>query len=113
MKNIIKNFFKWIFHPLTRFWDDTYSILYVEDPIDKPKKKILYVIGATDELWQVELICPCGCNEKIVLPVNDSTSPRWGLKVANKSLPTLHPSVWRSKGCKSHFFLRNGKIIWC
>lgn len=113
MKNRIINFLKWLFQPLSSFWDDTYSVLYVEDPVDNPKSKILYIIGTVEEPWQVELVCPCGCNEKIVLPVNESTSPRWDLKILNHRTPTLHPSVWRSKGCKSHFFLRNGKVIWC
>ena len=26
---------------------------------------------------------------------------------------SLMPSVWRQKGCRSHFFLRHGRIDWC
>jgi hypothetical protein len=112
MKNTIKNIFKWLTQPLSRLWDKPFSVEYVEDPVDIPKNKFLYIIGTTDEPWQVELICPCGCKDKIVLPVNDSTSPRWELKITNQHTPTLHPSIWRSKGCKSHFFLQNGKVEW-
>ncbi|MEG0619333.1 MAG: DUF6527 family protein [Bacilli bacterium] len=25
----------------------------------------------------------------------------------------LYPSVFLKKGCKSHFWIKNGKIIWC
>jgi hypothetical protein len=92
--------------------DKPFSIQYVEDPVDTPKKKILYIIGTIDEPWQVEMLCPCGCKDKIVLPLNYETSPRWTLKLKNNSFPTLHPSIWRSKGCKSHFFLKSGKIKW-
>lgn len=111
MKTVIK-FFKWLHQSLLGLWDKPYSILYVEDPIDNPKNKILYVIGTTDEPWQAELLCPCGCKDKIVLPVNDSTEPRWVLKTINSKKPSLSPSVWRTKGCKSHFFLKHGKIDW-
>jgi len=112
MKTTIKNIFKWIIQSLSIFWDKPYSIQYIEDPAEHPEKNILYIIGTINESWQVEMICPCGCNDKIVLPVNDSTSPRWGLRISNQNIPTLHPSVWRSKRCKSHFFLRNGKVEW-
>tara|TARA_R110000772_G_scaffold19985_4_gene55543 strand:- start:2341 stop:2682 length:342 start_codon:yes stop_codon:yes gene_type:complete len=113
MKTTIKNFFERLIQPLSRFWDKPYSVRYVEDPVDHPKKKTLYIIGTEKEPWQVELICPCGCKDKIVLPVNDSTSPRWRLKTTNQGVPTLSPSIWRSKRCRSHFFLQNGKINWC
>jgi len=26
---------------------------------------------------------------------------------------TLKPSVWRTKGCRSHFLVRNSRIDWC
>jgi len=113
MKTTIKNFFRWLFKPLPSFWDKPYSIQYVENPVDNPKKKILYVIGTVDDPWQVELACPCGCENKIVLPLNDSTKPRWLLKISDNKTPTLSPSILRSKGCKSHFFLKQGKIDWC
>jgi len=112
MKIVIINFFKCLFRPLLDFWNKPYSIQYVEDPVDNPIKRKLYIIGTVDEPWQVELLCPCGCRDKIVLPVNDSTKPRWTLIITNKTIPSLSPSIWRSKGCKSHFFLKQGKIKW-
>lgn len=112
MKAAMVKFFGCIFRPLVDLWDKPYSVQYVEDPVDPPKKKLLYIIGAPDEPWQVELACPCGCKDKIVLPVNSFTEPRWKIKVVNKKTPTLSPSIWRSAGCKSHFFLRQGRIEW-
>ncbi|VAW79036.1 hypothetical protein MNBD_GAMMA12-354 [hydrothermal vent metagenome] len=113
MKRAIINFCKWLLKPLSQFWEKPYSVKYVEDSIDNPKKKTLYVIGALDEPWQAELTCPCGCKDKIVLPLNDSTKPHWSLIITANNTPSLSPSVWRSKGCKSHFFLKQGKIDWC
>lgn len=111
MNSIIKNILKWFPQLLSFLWNKPYLIQYIEDPIDSPKNKILYVVGTSDEPWQVELLCPCGCKDKIVLPVNESTEPRWRLKTINNK-PSLSPSIWRSKGCKSHFILKKGKINW-
>jgi len=112
MNTAITNIFTWFSQLLSFIWSKPYSIQYVEDSINNPENKILYAIGTSDEPWQVELCCPCGCKDKIVLPVNESTEPRWALKIVNNK-PSLSPSIWRSKGCKSHFFLKQGKIDWC
>lgn len=109
---MVKHIYHWILQAFSSFWDKPFSVQYVEDPVDSPKKKVLYIIGTIDEPWQVEMLCPCGCKEKIVLPVNYETSPRWTLKLNGNNLPTLNPSIWRSKGCKSHFLLKGGKIKW-
>ena len=34
-------------------------------------------------------------------------------KIDKKKRVTLFPSVHRMVGCKSHFFIRKGKIAWC
>lgn len=113
MKTNFKKFLAWIFEPLLAFKDKPYRIKLVEDPPDHLDKKHLYVVGSKDEPWQIEFLCPCGCQDKIVLPVNRQTSPRWDLQINKDGTPTLSPSVWRTKGCKAHFFLRRGKIQWC
>jgi len=110
MIKIIKNIYQRIKQALSGFWDNSFSVQYVEDPVDNPKKKTLYIIGTMDEPWQVEMLCPCGCQDKIVLPVNNETSPRWKLNVNAANRPSLHPSIWRSKGCKAHFYLKHGRI---
>ena len=109
----IKIFIDWLLNPLVSYFDKPYFVEFVEDPVDDPLKKVLYIIGTQNEVWQVEMLCPCGCAEKIVLPANEETSPRWTIKVNSTGVPSLSPSVWRSKGCKSHFFLRLGRIKWC
>lgn len=45
-------------------------------------------------------------------PASAQVKPRWSLEVDAQGLPTLRPSVWLTGGCRSHFFLRKGKIIW-
>jgi len=66
-----------------------------------------------DEDWCVGMRCPCGCGQTIELLVIREVAPRWDLSVDAKGFPTLKPSVWLQKGCRSHFWLRHGYVHWC
>jgi hypothetical protein len=65
------------------------------------------------EDWSVGMRCPCGCGETIELLVLEEARPRWNVSIDKGGRPTLHPSVWRQKGCQSHFWVRQGRIHWC
>jgi hypothetical protein len=65
------------------------------------------------EDWAVGFLCPCGCKKEIELMLIEEVKPNWKLTFDERNRPTIHPSVWLKVGCKSHFWLRNGKIIWC
>lgn len=60
--------------------------------------------------WLAEFFCPCGCGDRVMLPLVPGGSPRWTL---NAEAQTLNPSINRVHRCKAHFFIRNGKVIWC
>ncbi len=77
-----------------------------------PRRDILLARDG-DEDWCVGLRCPCGCGRNIELLVIRETAPRWELNTDAKGLPTLKPSVWLQTGCRSHFWLRHGRIQWC
>jgi Family of unknown function (DUF6527) len=66
-----------------------------------------------DEDWCVGMRCPCGCGRTIELLVVPEAKPRWDLSVDNKGRPSLSPSVLLQKGCRSHFWLRGGRVQWC
>lgn len=72
----------------------------------------VYLIGDEDMPWSAAMRCPCGCSEVIRLSLIPDDKPRWKATVLGDSTVTLAPSVWRTKGCKSHFILRQGKVIW-
>jgi len=54
-------------------------------------------------------LCPCGCGNKIILPLG---STEWHLTI-RKGKPTLYPSLgnWQLS-CKSHYWIINGEIEW-
>lgn len=54
-------------------------------------------------------LCPCGCGHQVVTPTNKG---EWNLTHAYCGKPTLHPSCL-NKWCGSHYFVRDGQIIWC
>ena len=65
------------------------------------------------ENWCVGMRCPCGCGYVIELLIVAEAKPRWDVSVDEKGRPTLTPSVWLKKGCRSHFWIRGGRIHWC
>jgi hypothetical protein len=88
-----------------------YRILRVNEMVDVAKRFQVYAIGENGP-WLATMICPCGCGDLIELSLLELDSPSWKLTLDESNLPTLDPSVCRSKGCCSHFFLRDGEILW-
>lgn len=72
----------------------------------------VYIVDE-DNPWYAVMLCPCGCSEIIRLCLQEGVSPSWRLKFNSSGLVSLSPSIWRTSGCQSHFFLKNGKIEWC
>lgn len=66
-----------------------------------------------DEDWCVGMRCPCGCGKSIELLLIRDVMPRWDLEIDRKGLPSLKPSIWLAHGCRSHFWLKHGRIHWC
>jgi hypothetical protein len=66
----------------------------------------LYV---SEEFGAAVHLCACGCGSKVSTPLAPT---EWTLH-ATRSGATLYPSVgnWQFP-CKSHYWIRGGKIIW-
>ncbi|MGO3181485.1 MAG: DUF6527 family protein [Aequorivita sp.] len=73
----------------------------------------IYVEGneAQKDYWYALLKCPCGCQENIMLNLMDDADPCWKLNLNDFGI-SVSPSIWRTVDCKSHFWLRNSKVIW-
>jgi hypothetical protein len=72
----------------------------------------VYVVGIAFP-WCVAMLCPCGCRHVLHMSLLQDASPRWTMVDHTDGTLSLHPSVWRQVGCRSHFFLRKGRVRWC
>lgn len=90
-----------------------YGAISVVDLPDRLEPRTLYVIGEGGHRWFAAFLCPCGCGETIQTSLLLKSRPCWRLSERWDGAASLHPSVWRTKGCRSHFWLQGGKIRWC
>jgi len=88
-----------------------YAVQRVPEIPDRLKARTLYLLGAADP-WSAALLCPCGCHETIHISLLANESPSWRIDFNKTNEATLDPSIWRKQGCKSHFFIRNSRIVW-
>ena len=84
----------------------------VVDAPDTFDPKTVYLLAEGRTAWCAKFICPCGCGETISLSLIRGDRPRWRALRHNDGTVSIHPSIWRIKGCKSHFFIRRGRVIW-
>lgn len=85
---------------------------WVEELPDCIDPGVIYVAGENGYLWFAAMICPCGCGETLYMNLQRDRRPCWRFTVDRRGTATLHPSVWRQVGCRSHFFLRHGVVQW-
>ena len=55
-------------------------------------------------------LCACGCGIETVTPLKKGG---WELSLTEDLKPTLQPSIGNQKlACKSHYWIREGKVVW-
>lgn len=84
---------------------------------DNPKPEdvesdIVYVIGGKGYVKWAYLKCPDNCDENIILNLSQSRKPYWTVKQDKKGRATIHPSIHKLEGCKSHFWIKKGHLMW-
>lgn len=89
-----------------------YISVLVEDTPETLKSRVVYLSSDEGQEWLAVFLCPCGCAAKIHLNLLPESRPCWRVMMGKYTLPTVAPSVWRTSGCGSHFFIRNGCISW-
>ncbi|WP_368860638.1 DUF6527 family protein [Mesorhizobium sp. GbtcB19] len=82
------------------------------DVPEKTRPRTVYLIGDDGPPWAAAFICPCGCGELVRLSLVRRDSPSWVASVGKGGRADLHPSVRRIRGCRSHYFIRDGRIVW-
>lgn len=88
------------------------TIIEADTPPQKLPRRNLVLAREDNEDWAVAFRCPCGCGKRLELLLFEEAKPNWSINIGKGGKPTLHPSVWLKGGCKSHFWLRDGKVIW-
>lgn len=86
---------------------------FLDDEPERMVKDRLYVVGHPEHPWKAMIECPCNCGAVIELNLAPPARPLWKITVGADRLPTVHPSIWRTEGCRSHFWIRDGRIQWC
>jgi hypothetical protein len=77
------------------------------------KKGQIWIVRDGKLMKWSRLRCPCGCGEVILLSLSSSRSPKWKMSLDWLRRPSLSPSIRRIDGCKSHFWIRSGRVDWC
>lgn len=90
----------------------SYKAAVSDDPPDAVAAGTLHLVGERGDYWLAMMKCPCGCGSDIQLAMSANSRPRWAYS-GPLGEPTLAPSVWLESGCKCHFVLRRGKVLWC
>jgi hypothetical protein len=112
MKSIIIRLWTWILSWFRRP-NKPFQTVWLEELPDALDSKVIYVAGENNFLWFAALVCPCGCGETLYMNLQPDSRPCWRVNAHTDGTVTLHPSVWRQVGCRSHFFVRRGMIEWC
>lgn len=75
-----------------------------------PKDLRAGILYYAEEYGAAAHLCACGCGAKVRTPIDQT---EWSIE-EDEDGPSLYPSVgnWQ-KACRSHYFIRNGQILWC
>ena len=95
---------------------ESYKTKLVDDVPGKPEPGIIYVVKFEDapKPFCLVLLCPCGCGTHTQLHLQKwKNRPHWNVSEITFGTLTIHPSIQRVDGCKSHYFIREGKVQWC
>lgn len=103
-----------VFGRLAAWWRKDLKVVRGEGdslPQQIERGTLVHMVDA-GKSWSVGFYCPCGCGDVIELLLLPNLDPHWTLSVDTLGRPSLYPSVWRTTGCKSHFWLKNGRPVW-
>lgn len=93
--------------------DPPYRMLVVQENLPKQlQQRILYIVEEDGVDEQAAMICPCGCGRTLQMNLLTDDRPCWRVTKHADGTASLHPSVWRKKDCKSHFWFKRGRVEW-
>jgi len=99
-------FYRWLVPP--------YGTEVVEEALPKIlKRRTLYIVQEDGFQEQAAMMCPCGCTAVLHINLLTDERPCWRVTQHSDATASLHPSVWRQRGCRAHFWFRRGRVEWC
>ena len=107
----IRRIIGWLWRLLPARWLYVYQIELVDELPDALRPWTVYCLGG-DRPWCAVLQCPCNCGAAIHLSLLRDEKPSWRLTTTGAGVPTLAPSIWRTDGCESHFWIKRGRVVW-
>lgn len=90
---------------------DELTFEYVSDEPEFILSNKIYIIKEGNQPDSLLFLCPCDCGNKIYLNLLPDANPRWAISFSNSKI-TVMPSINRTVGCGSHFFIISGKVRW-
>lgn len=81
-------------------------------PISAVMAHTVYVVRRQAAPRWTMFHCPCGCGDVITLSLQETHDPRWSLEFTDSGRTSFHPSVWKTTGCRSHFWIKDGRVLW-
>jgi hypothetical protein len=103
----LKNYFYYLVNSPHKYT----QVIVADIPSILDNNKV-YVVGVKGNYWLAVMKCPCGCGDTLHMNLIDSHRPCWKLAISKDHTISFKPSLWRKSGCRSHFFIRNGEVIW-
>ena len=88
------------------------------DAADALEDGVLYVVDGDQRDQTILYNCPCGCGSVVDIPYfradqQKELMPSWAYR-EKEGKATLSPSIYSSGWpCRSHYFIRHNKIVWC
>lgn len=100
---------------VVRDWlNPPYKTVVTEGELPKKlKRRTIYLLQEDGFEEQAAMVCPCGCSKLLQMNLIPDERPCWQATRHADGTTTLYPSVWRKKHCASHFWFREGRVIWC
>jgi len=100
---------------VSSFFQNRFKKKYRFRNVDDIPKKIddntIYIVQEGTEPETLVFMCPCGCQQPVLLNLLKDTHPFWTFQIEKRKI-SLFPSVIRKKGCHSHYCIKNGTVIW-
>ena len=113
----LANWFRRIFNRSNDWFLDRlerpYRTMIVEEDLPvKMTRRTLYIVEEDGYAEQAAMRCPCGRSHILHLNLLPDDRPLWKVTHHSDETVSLHPSVWRKKDCRSHFWFRKGRVHW-